>query len=376
MSRRLLATISLLLIALCAPASASKRRASAAPPVPAPGPSGSFLWAGLQPGPRLVAYKTALLRIEGEEFHHGPQHFIQASVWYPAQPGTGTPMTFRDYVLLKVTENTIEEPTEAARNATLAEFRRSLTDIGVSERTANAILDAPVFARRDALTPPRVLSPIVFIAPGIGRSAIDQAILAEYIASYGYVVVATPSVTRLTGPLTGDEQLGARLEQQAEDMDIAASMVGVMWPSAVNTPISVVGYDIGADAALLYSMHHPTVVIALLDPSLHAPAGLASLRAAPTFVHDAGLPPLLEIDSSDEPASTFMTTLNAKEFSTVTEPSMRHIHFTTLGFAAAVFPDVAKATGAGPNIKHDVVDFAQRTLQFLDRIWGPVRPPR
>src|SRR5713226_6083900 len=120
----------ILIIAACASGPPQKRRAVRVSEPPAPSGSGPLLWNGLQAGRFPVGFKSWLLRAQASEFKHGKQHFVQISYWYPALPGTGKPMTFRDYLLLKITENTYDEPTDAAREATIADFTRSLTSIG------------------------------------------------------------------------------------------------------------------------------------------------------------------------------------------------------------------------------------------------------
>ena len=334
------------------------------------------LWAGLQPGPYPVGFRSWLLRAQASEFRHGAQHLVQVSVWYPAAPGSGTPMTYRDYLLLKPTENSYAEPTEESRAAAIAELTKSLTDFGVSQRTALAIVDSPLYARLNAQTPMgTVRHPMVYIAEGNGQTAADQAILSEFLASHGYIVVTSPSVMRITGPLAADAQLGARAEEQADDIDRAASATGDS-PNAVNIPVSVLGYDIGAAAALLYAMHHPTNALVLIDGAFDSPSKIEALKAAPMFDASVKLPPILSIhgEGNHSAATGFVRSLHSSE---LVEQSIgvKHPLFTTTGFAAAAFPDVAKATGASATVKRDVTATAGKALQFLDRIWMPTRPP-
>jgi hypothetical protein len=257
MFRRLLLPLSLILIAACASAAPAKRHAV--------GPFESK-WTSLPPGPVPIGFKSLLLHAQASEFHHGPQHFVQMNVWYPALAGSGTPMTLRDYVLLKTTENTYDEPTAATQQAALDEFTRSMPA---------SMLDTPMVARQNAVTPANATrAPIVFIAPARDESAADHAMLAEFIASHGYVVVTVPSVTRLTA---NDDAL--RVQEQADDIDRAASAIGD-WPNAINIPVSVIGFGLGADAALLYATQHPVLLPVLANqPAVEILAALDSMWA-------------------------------------------------------------------------------------------------
>ena len=241
----------LLMVAIAFTASAGKRRAIATP----------SLWNGLTPGPVPIGFKGWLLRAQASEFHHGPQHLVQVNVWYPAIANGGTAMTFRDYVLLKTTENTYDEPTDATRQAALSEFRGP-----------QVLLDTPMLARLNSPTPINVTrSPIVFFAVDEGESPADVAVLAEFIASHGYIVVTTPSVTRLTA-----NDAAARAQEQADDIDRAASAIGD-WPNAVNVPVSVVGAGLGLEAARLYATQHPVNLV--LDRTAPAEGILQQLNA-------------------------------------------------------------------------------------------------
>jgi len=102
MFQRLRLILALVLMAACTSASSPKRHAVAPPPAP-------HFWDALTPGPVAIGFKYLILRAQASEFHHGPQHYVQISIWYPSQPGSGSPMTFRDYLGLKATDNSIDE---------------------------------------------------------------------------------------------------------------------------------------------------------------------------------------------------------------------------------------------------------------------------
>jgi dienelactone hydrolase len=356
----------LLLVAACASASSSKRHAVGSPPSPQ-------LWNALTPGPLAIGFKAILLRAQASEFLHGPQHLVQIGIWYPSQPESGTPMTFRDYLVLEATDNSYDEPTAEARQSAIDEFTSKLTSAGVTPQTAASLVNSPMVARMNAQTRPNpTRSPIVYIAQGNGQLAADQAVLAEFIASHGYIVVTSPSVMAVTGPMTSDDQTGARAEEQSDDIDRAVSDIGD-WPNAVNIPVSVVGYDFGVDALALYAMHHPVNAFVSLD-AMTPPSAIASLKSVPMFDAARTLPPVLNLYEDYNHGAPDLSFLNASQLDTQTFTSMRHVHFTTIGFAAAASNEVARATGAGPEIRSDVAAMAQSALAVLDRIWAPIRP--
>jgi predicted dienelactone hydrolase len=127
----------------------------------APTQSGPAIWAGLAPGAHGVGFQTA-----------GPAGSV--SVWYPAGDG-GAAMTLRDYY---------DEPAASS-------YAGFLAGAGFRASDVDAMFDAAMAARRNA---PRLDGPfpVILIAQGNAQAAADQAVLAEYLASHGYVVATTP----------------------------------------------------------------------------------------------------------------------------------------------------------------------------------------
>ncbi len=119
-------------------------------------------------------------------------------------------------------------------------------------------------------------------------------------------------------------------------------------------------------------MHLPAIAFVSLDGTT-SPVGIASLTSDPMFDSNRKLPPVLSLyENLDHPAPD-LSFLKTSQLDVQSFTSMRHVHFTTIGFAAAATNEVARATAAGPNIRSDVAQMAQSTLDFLERIWEPYR---
>lgn len=106
------------------------------------------LWAGLKRGADHVGFRR-----DGA-----------VSIWYPASAG-GEPIRLRDYAVAA----------------------------GDLAKSLDAQLDTQMFARSDAPAATGGKHAIVMIVTKDGESAADHAVLAEFLASHGYVVaVASP----------------------------------------------------------------------------------------------------------------------------------------------------------------------------------------
>ena len=305
--------------------------------------SGPPVWRGLAAGPHSAGFRQA-----------GAGNAV--SLWYPATEG-GTVMTLRRYY-----------GAESARA-----YESFLTGAGVPATTARAILDTAMAAREDAPPAPGRHA-VVLIAQGNAHAAPDQAVLAEFLATHGYVVVTTPS-PMVDTPMTSEEQVGPFAERQAGDLQHALAGVAGTLPAADVSRAGVIGHSFGARAALLLAMRDPRMkAIVSLDGGIGTATAIASLRAAPSFDTAKAVAPILHyyerLDAYMAPDFALLNSLPAQV--TMREvAAMHHIHFTTLGFLAAMTPELATITGAGQVIDQSLLDVANGTLAFLDAHLGP-----
>jgi dienelactone hydrolase len=301
-----------------------------------PGPA---LWAGLTPGPYRVGYQR--LTPDSTVVH----------TWYPTS-ATGAPLRFRDYL------------GDGAEQ--LASF---LGNTGTSQATVDSLFASSLYA----VPSPRSIGrpfPLVLIAQGNSHDVIDQVILCEYLASQGFVVAATPS-PMVRSPIEREEQVGTFAETQAAEL--AATIGAIATTLPVDTEhVGVVGHSFGARAALLLAMQNRRVkAIVSLDGGIGTSTAAESFRRAPSFRADAPLPPLLhffeELDAFVAPDFAMLKSLRSSELLLEPTEAMHHVHFTTYGFAAALFPDLARATRATPTTGKAVTRVAELTANFLRR---------
>lgn len=303
-------------------------------------PAAPRLWAGLAPGP----YAVGTRRIDTAG---GP-----VRAWYPARDGGGVALRFRDYV-----------------GDGTGDLRTFLAGTGVPAATIDALLAEPL-AARDAPPPAAGSFPIVLVAQGNGEDAVDQVVLCEALASRGLVVATTPSPTIGT-PLEREDQVGAFAEMQAADLRAAATVIAGRLPADPRR-VGVVGHSFGARSALLLAMRDPCVAaVVSLDGGIGTATAVEPLRRAPSFDAEAKLPPLLHfferLDAFMAPDFALLESLDIAELTLEPTEGMHHVHFTTWGFAAAAYPEIADVTHATPETAGSVVAVAERTADFLLR---------
>jgi dienelactone hydrolase len=169
---------------------------------------------------------------------------IQTLIWYPAAKGSGQSLTVGDYVKLGVTADDFDHP-PAERAAMQAKFLAAKVAMLSPER-AKAELAAPMLARRDA-APASGKFPVVIYAPSFNAEAYENADLCEYLASQGYLVIASPSFGQASRGMTTDLE---GVEAQVADIEFLIGYAHGL-PQADLGRLAVAGYSWGGLANVM-----------------------------------------------------------------------------------------------------------------------------
>jgi len=161
------------------------------PAIAAP-PSGPLFSFREEPGPYAVGLRVVEQYDYSRVFQPAFDEFgrpyrgerarpLQTLIWYPAQRTPAKPMAFGDYMSLSETETSFGDP-------------KLLTSSGQwFIDGAKPALHSVLWSVRDA---PQVSGrfPVIIYAPSFTSWAWENADLCEYLASEGYVVIATPGM--------------------------------------------------------------------------------------------------------------------------------------------------------------------------------------
>ncbi len=180
---------------------------------------------------------------------------LQTVIWYPARKKGGDAMKVGDYVALAATQFRFEAP-------------------DLQNRWATSLLSASSKVRlwsvRDA-KPETGRFPVVIYSPGQSSVAWDNADLCEYLASHGYVVVASPSMGSTT--FDSDDNLpdvNAQAGDIASLIDYAKTL-----PDTDMSKLAVAGWSWGGLANLFAAARDPRIgALVALDGSMRYYAGL------------------------------------------------------------------------------------------------------
>jgi predicted dienelactone hydrolase len=310
---------------------------------------------GLAAGPWAVGFSRIARADSSRPLASGDPRPLDIGVWYPARTRGSSRLTLRSYF-----------PPPDTESSALAAF---LTAHGAPDTAVAAWLDAPMLATADP-APSGGRFPLVLLAQGNGQSAPDQAPLAEYLASHGYIVATAPSPMRISGPLADEASVGARAEEQALDLAFVRTTVDARTDVAPGL-VGVVAHSFGARGALLLAMGDSSIAaLVSLDGGIGTATARASLEGAPSFDARAARAPILHIyerlDSFMAPDLGLLHSLGPANRWTIEAPSLHHHHFTDLGAAAIGHPSLRPALGASAETARAYASVAQVTLAFLD----------
>ncbi len=152
---------------------------------------------------------------------------LQTLIWYPAKKSSGKPMTVGDYGNLMASETSFDKP----------QITHDAQDWikGMAPTLAQSL-----WAVRDAqLESGRF--PLVIYAPSFSAMSWENADLCEYLASHGYVVIATPDMGATARNMTGDL---AGIDAQAHDISFLIGYAHTL-PNTDMSKIAVAGFSWG-----------------------------------------------------------------------------------------------------------------------------------
>ena len=180
---------------------------------------------------------------------------LQTLLWYPSLRSTTKPMTVGDYVQLADTEIHFNAPDEKENRW------RSLLKTS---------FDIPLSAVREA-KPATRRYPVLIYAPSDSSVSWENADLCEYLASHGYVVLASPSMGVSTRGMTDDLD---GINAQARDISFLITYARSL-PDTDLSEVAVVSWSWGGISSLFASARDPRIdALVEMDGSMRYYPGL------------------------------------------------------------------------------------------------------
>jgi predicted dienelactone hydrolase len=171
-------------------------------------------------------------------------------IWYPAEGGKQEHVSVADYLALRATETSFSAPIVPAG---LDEwFIEGVPN--PSQTKTLALRNASPLSRR---------FPVVIYAPSFSSFSWENLDLCEYLASYGYIVIASPGM----GVERESTHDVAGANAQAQDISFLVGWAETL-PDADPTEVGVIGFSWGGLSNLL--QRPATAALTLLFASMEA----------------------------------------------------------------------------------------------------------
>jgi dienelactone hydrolase len=326
------------------------------------------LWGPLEAGPFAVGYRLLDHRDGSRRLADGALRPIQISVWYPAMANPGPAMHYRDYVLVTGSERSLTTLDEPGTLATTARYLGFLAGNGVPAEAGGAWLAARMMAVRDA-PPIEGRRPLVVIAQGNGGAAPDQALLAEYLASHGYVVATSPSPLRLGAAMESERDILPVAREEARDLAFVIERARTL-SRVEGSSLGLVGYSFGARSALLLAASMPGLRgLVSLDGGIGSRTGKGWLTPGALARERVACPILHVFEDTEEfmtPDFALLASLRRAPRTLLKVAGMRHTDLITFGMASATIPGMGGDAAATQRLRERVRAAFSYTRAFLD----------
>ncbi len=220
------------------------------------------VWVGLEAGPHAVGFQL-ISHVDGGRTFGGaadparangtPGRTMRVYVWYPAAAGAASMLKVRDYARMAAEDfDLISVGADSADGDLPLPIPLAR---GLDAPARARLLDEPTAAARDA-RPGAGPFPLLLIAQGLYyESPLTHFVLAEHLASHGYVVATCPLLgthSRLVNLNVVDLETAMR--------DLEFTLACARGFACVDPErLGVIGYDLGGMAGLLLCMRNPDV---------------------------------------------------------------------------------------------------------------------
>lgn len=169
---------------------------------------------------------------------------IRIDVWYPANKNNSEEMLFEEYVYPNTESQEYKDINFLTQRWDVYSYKGLAEDSLKFEKLMHTKI--PVF--KDAKPVNKKFPLVVYSAGWFNRSP-DNTILAEYLASHGFIVATIPQLNPglWTYKFASDFR---SVENQTRDLEFAIGTL-ILEPNVDRTQIAAMGYSTGGDVALL-----------------------------------------------------------------------------------------------------------------------------
>ena len=312
------------------------------------------LWGDLRPGPYPVGFQSVIARDYSRANLAGPDlqrtiapRPILIAMWYPASEQPAVYIKYRDYLRVNDTEE--QEFASRLAHFSLDAASRAISGVSIESATAEMrrklddAFNMPACTGRN-LKPAAGPFPVVIYHPGAAGAFDENAVMFEFLASNGYLVIS--SAYQAAGDRVANDIGGPA--QSIADMRFLINAAR-LWPFADVTRIAAIGHSAGAQHLLRWIGERtcPLRGAVSLDTTLeYTPASFKGHKELRRALADSELPmiPILLFASAERKPnfSTFDRYLSRASRFNASVSGLRHDDFLSHGLLRTILSDLPR----------------------------------
>jgi Tetratricopeptide repeat len=286
---------------------------------------------------------------------------IQISVWYPAKSNSQNPMRLSDYVHLIGSED-LSKPTPASFQQAEQLFFHIRWFQGAPEEKLKELLANPTNSYKDAQHATGRF-PLILLANSVSLSSpFSHFVLAEYLASHGYIVASIP-----TRGLQSRDLDGREANVQMQDMQFVMDALHD-FASLDRDRLGLIGFGVGGLSTALLAMHNSDVdALVSLNTSLADRFGYSMIFKNTLYKPNQLTIPILHITNQETTPDTDLAFFKSARFSTVQYLKLKGLgpaDFSSIGMLKSMLPPPKE--GEAPNTKLGYETLCRYVLHFLN----------
>jgi len=294
----------------------------------------------------------------GKAGNAGPGRPIQTLVWYPAKRTNAAPMQVADYHQASLSDV----------DFTLSGAEAAKQRAGWMAGPRKAQYGAATLAVRDA-APADGKYPVVIYAPSFANFAHENLDLCEYLASHGYVVIASRSLGARSVMMTDDID---GIEAQAADIAFLANYAHTLQQADI-ARMAAAGFSWGGMANVFAAARSSRFkALVSLDGSIRfhpkiwgaATYVRPARTAVPLLYLGARTPTAEAMERDDKLGASYINTMGYSDVYVTTAPPMTHRDFSSMQLRFA--PDSAFGDYGRANVLQAYRSTALYARRFLD----------
>ncbi len=290
-----------------------------------------------------------------EQQHKGKGRLLQINVWYPAILDNNTKLNFNDYVRLIASE---KNPGPGDVKGALSTFYDWTLE---NKEAAPSVVDFKKQGTETMASFRQQRAPGTFpVVLAMHGGAADVALMAEFLASHGYIVVNTPG----KGYLRDDIDVNILgMKTQMRDYEFALDWLQKRKYIDAVGKVAVVGVSFGGQSALSYSFNHDVSAVISLDGGIGSVFGAGLVRAYSKEGRSKEAAPLLHMYNPGDLYTDLSFLRNYKDCqrTLIGMKNMEHVHFWSWGLLDRYMPGVIG--NIRPGNSYEAV--LQQTLDFI-----------